>query len=570
MLQRVLTACVGILFAAASVHAQPPKPAIVVQAKPVSRLLADLREGVRQVAGPAEAEKAIKELNENIKRTLGEQGFEGLDTNRPIGAYVVLRDEIQDTSAVLVVPVTGEKEFVGLLERMKMKVEAVQDKKGVYKLSPPGGNDPLPKGVHLQFAGPWAYVSFNEEGTDSKNLVAAGDLFDNADESLFVAKLYPERVPQKLIKSALDQLDTAAGGIKGLLGGGGVPPHIGRLATTFFEEGPKLVHRYVETGHKEAAELAVRLTWDSSNGEVSAELAITPKPGTDLAKDIAANAVITNRFAGLVPKDIAVGAIFKAPLYAEETRKIVAALLEAGQEQLKSEPGGFPKQFHPIVDEVAKGLIGSVKKGDFGGAMALVGPDKGGKFTIVGGLSLENAPAVEKAARDLVKGQDFAKIVELDAAKAGDVNIHKVSLLTVFPERDRAEFSKMFGENAPGYVAFASDAVFVALGSDALERIKAAIAAKPGPAPMLDIVGNMKRLHATIAATGGEREAGEFAKIMGTDDKLVSMLRVAVAGGDKLTVKGALNVRFLPRVAMSAKGEAREVRPAPPPPVIKR
>jgi hypothetical protein len=304
-------------------------------------------------------------------------------------------------------------------------------------------------------------------------------------------------------------------------------------------------------------------------GDLTAEMTVTPKPGTGLAKDFEANAVISNRFGGLIPKDVVVGAIFKAPLFAPETRSIVAALLEAGQDGLKEEHGGFPKQFHPILDEVAKGLIGSVKKGEFGGAMAMVGPDKGGKFTLVGGLSLDNAPAVEKAARDLVKGRDFAKLVQLDAAKASTVNIHKVDLLSVFQERERAELSKVFGIDAPGYAAFASDAVFVAIGPDSLERIKTALDAKPGPAPMLDVVLNNKRLHALIAATGGERDAASFAKIMGTDDKTASAIRVTVAGGEKLTVKGAFSVRYLPRGVMASS--SAEIQPVnPPPPVIKR
>ena len=41
----------------------------------------------------------------------------------------------------------------------------------------------------------------------------------------------------------------------------------------------------------------------------------------------------------------------------------------------------------------------------------------------------------------------------------------------------------MFGKDAPGYVAFAKDAVFAAYGPDALAAIKTAVAAKPGPAP---------------------------------------------------------------------------------------
>ena len=99
--------------------------------------MGDFREMVRQTAGPDFADKALKEFDNGLKELLGEQGFEGLDINRPMGTYVVVRDDIQDTSAVVVVPITGEKEFIGLLGRMKLKTEAVKDKPGTYTLQLP-------------------------------------------------------------------------------------------------------------------------------------------------------------------------------------------------------------------------------------------------------------------------------------------------------------------------------------------------------------------------------------------------------------------------------------------------
>ena len=146
------------------------------------------------------------------------------------------------------------------------------------------------------------------------------------------------------------------------------------------------------------------------------------------------------------------------------------------------------------------------------------------------------------------------------------MSIHKVDLMTLFTEGDRRQFAKVFGENAPGYAAFASDAVFAAVGPDALDRIKAALDAKPGPGPYLDILGNMKRLHAMIVAIEGERDADMFAKMVGNDDKLASMVRISAEGGQKLSVKLMIS-RYLPKMMMV--GRAGEARPVPPPPVIK-
>ena len=309
------------------------------------------------------------------------------------------------------VPITGEKEFIGLLGRMKLKTEAVKDKPGTYTLQLPE-HIVFPKASMVHIAGAWAHVSLNAgDAVDAKDLIPPETLIDNADPALITAKLYPDRVPDKLVKTTLDQMDQAAAMVKGFVGGAGAPPNWAKLAATFFEDGPKLVRRYVETARKEASELAVRITWEPAVGDNIFEFALLPRAGTALAKDIAATTV-TNRFAGLIPKDAAAGAIVKAPLFAEEIRNIVATLLEAGQVELKNEEHKFPKEYHPIVDEVAKSLIGSVKKGQLDAAVAMVGPGMDGKFTVVGGFSLDNAPAVEKAARELVKGRDFAKVVQ--------------------------------------------------------------------------------------------------------------------------------------------------------------
>ena len=134
---RFSSAFAALVLAVAPALAEPPKPTIVVQAKPVARLMGDFREMIRQVGRADFADKALKEFDNGLKELLGEQGFEGLDINRPMGAYVVLRDDIAETSIVVVVPITGEKEFIGFLERMKLKTEAVKDKPGVYTLEFP-------------------------------------------------------------------------------------------------------------------------------------------------------------------------------------------------------------------------------------------------------------------------------------------------------------------------------------------------------------------------------------------------------------------------------------------------
>ncbi|WP_439629307.1 hypothetical protein [Gemmata sp.] len=544
MRSRFLHALAAVLALGGAATAEPPKPAVVIQTQPMSRVLADVREALRQVGGAAQGEAMAKDFEKGLKESLGEKGFDGLDINRPAAAYAVLRDKPEDCGLVVVLPVTAEKDFVAFLERVHIKADAVDGKKGVYELDLP--NDELfPKGSHLQFVpGGWAYLTLNDgDPTDPKELVAIGDLLDNADTALVSVRVYPGRLPPKLVAAGLDGIDQAAGTFKMFLGGAPGADTKGVLA--LLEEGPKLVRRYAGTAMKEAEEVRVSLGFDPAGGEGALELVVVPKPGTALAKDLAAVAPTTNRFAALVTKDAAAAVLFKAPLFAKELRDIAGAQYDGFAEAVKDAP--LPEKLRPVVAEGVKGVARAFKAGSGDCAVVLNGPNADGKFTVVAALAFDDPAALDKALRELAKDADLGKEIELDAAKAVGGSVHKVPLHRLLPDGGGEGLAKVFGDKPAGAVAVGKDAVIVAFGPGAVEAAKAALEAKPAAAPALDVTANMSKLHKLVALTdpmGG----GTFAKFMGTADKPVPALRVTVAGGEKLTVRVTLGAQILPRV----------------------
>jgi hypothetical protein len=561
MLARFTLAAAALFACAGLAAADPPAPTVVVQVKPVSRVLADVKEVIRQVGGPVMGPDLVKEFEADLKRSMGEKGFEGLDVNRPIAAYAVLKEKAEDCGLVLLLPVTEEKEFLGFLGRINLKAEAVKDKKGVYTLGLP--EDLFPKASHLQFTNDgWAYVTFNDgEPTEAKNLVPVGDLLKDAGPALVGAKVYPGRVPPKLLATALDQVDQAAGGLKNFLGG---PDS--KFFTAFLTEGPKLLRRYTETALKEVEEVGVTFNFDAMSGDTVTELTIVPKAGSATAKEFAAIGPTTNRFAGLVPKDAVFGVTLKAPLFAGEVREITAAAIENIQSGLGR--SNLPEKLRPVMDETLKGFLRSVKADKLDAAFALAGPDKGGKFTLVAGISFDDTAALEKAMREAAKDTTLAKEFEFDAAKVGDVNVHKVPLTKLFPDDAVRDLAKVFGDKPPAYVAFAKDAVFLTFGPGALDAIKTLAASKPGTAPAFDVTWNSGRIQKFVA-TMDERAGMESAKHLGTDDKAVSAMGLTVAGGQTLKVKLTFNVRYIPKLFMVflRGGAAGGAIPPDPPPV---
>jgi hypothetical protein len=560
MLARFTLAAAAVFACAGLAAAEPPAPAVVVQVKPVSRILSDIKEIIRQVGGPMVGNDLVKEFESSLKRSFGEKGFEGFDINRPFALYGVLAEKPEDITFVLVLPVSGEKEFVALLDRMRVITEPVKDKKGLYTLELQG--DLLPKASHLRITEDgWAYITLNDgDATDAKNLVPVADLLKNAGTELVSAKLYPGRVPPKLLAGLLDQLDQAANGIKGLFVGGDDPN--AKFMATFLEQGPKLLRRYSETALKEVTEVGLTFGFDATTGETVTEFTIVPKAGTPTAKEFAAFGATTNRFAGLVPKDAVAGLTGNNPLFAPELREITVAQVESARATLKE--AGLPEKFEPVVEELLKGLTRAIKAGTYDVAFALAGPDKAGKYSVLGGLSVDDPSGVEKALREAAKDTTLAKAFQFDAAKAGDVSIHKVLLMKLLPEEASGPIGKFFGDDAPLYLAFAKDAVFVGFGTGSLDGLKAAVAAKPGPAPALDLTWNSGRI-VKFAAAIDERAGAEVAKHLGTDDKAVSAMRLTAEGGQTLKVKFTFNVRYLPKLIMALVVKGRAGGDAPPP-----
>ncbi|MFO0823993.1 MAG: hypothetical protein U0792_12925 [Gemmataceae bacterium] len=186
----------------APVAAFAADPPIVFQTQSANRVLGDVRAIVKMVGG----ENAAKQFNEELKAKLGDKGFDGLDVDRPILGYVALAGKIEDTVGVVAIPVTGEKEFLALIERFGgPKLEA--GKNGLYTIPT---EDEAVK-VLMRFDGRHAYIGIGKDPTaalDPKALVAPAKLHDPADKGLASVRVYFDRLPPEIRAQLADGLET--------------------------------------------------------------------------------------------------------------------------------------------------------------------------------------------------------------------------------------------------------------------------------------------------------------------------------------------------------------------------
>lgn len=145
----------------------------------------------------------------------------------------------------------------------------------------------------------------------------------------------------------------------------------------------------------------------------------------------------------------------------------------------------------------------------------------GGPATILAGMHVADGKALEKIVEDILKTaqnkkEDFPK-VQFNAGTHKGTTYHAVPLE---PKDDVEQFEKIFGEKAMLYVGFSTDTIWVAMGANALDQLKAAI----------DGTGERKAVR-PMAMTASLGSIMKLAAEVNKDDPQLLPLANAVAGG---------------------------------------
>src|SRR5262249_6213740 len=109
----------------------------VVTGKSVEEVSADFK----YLAPILEQESIVKQVEAFIQEKTDGKGLDGVDTKQPFGVYVNWPDKTNDLSpwnfpVVYFVPVTDEKRFVELLQKLQFQPQKAEE--GLYQLSVPG------------------------------------------------------------------------------------------------------------------------------------------------------------------------------------------------------------------------------------------------------------------------------------------------------------------------------------------------------------------------------------------------------------------------------------------------
>lgn len=551
MTYRLLTAVVAMAFAVAPAVAQTTagKPLVTAQTQPLGQIL----DSAKAIARLIDGDKAIQEFNEGIKKRFGEKGFTGLDlTRRIIGYGDLSNEEVEKSSGIIIIPVTGEAEFKDLLGRLNADTEdgltltPVDGNKGLYIVKSKDGEDG-DVSVRLRFHERSAYFGINiaDADMDAKKLLPAASLIRPTDNSVFSYEFHIGRYPADAREQSFEQIQKLRDALAGLP----LPPG----AKTAIDELLNMSKRMTTSIMDDGDVAAYRVRFDPQTTEITLESALIPKKGSKLAAAIAARKPTTNRFAKLIGSETTGGVLLQLPLFAPEIQKAVEAAVDQGV-QLAGD--SIPEEFQPIVEEARAGLVRTVKTGQFDLAAAVDGPDANDHYGVAFAIAFEDTARLEKQLKTLFEkykaDQPALNFIKLDVAKVGKVNIHEAPLGVFLP----TEGQTIFGKTSSAYFAFGPHGVYVTFGPKALDAIKAAVVMKPTPAKALDVVMNPARLQKLIAAANPDSDA--YAEILEKRDELYSVLFAAVEGGTELRLQFGVSIKqfFKPLVKVGEAGSA--------------
>ncbi len=537
--------CLLLLAALTSTFLMPAglraaDPPIVFQTQPVGRILADARATIQIIGGP----EAVKGFNDTLTRNFGEKGFDGLDLTRPVVGYGMVPAELADSVVVVAIPVTGEKEFLDLCERINGNAP-VPLKGGLYELP---SVDSTVKTL-CRVANQHAYIAIGKDPTaalEPAALIPAQKLFDPTERSLASAKVHFDRLTpgtQDKLLALIAELQK--GDFLGL-------GRIGMQEKLILNSlGKGLSNVVVQS--KEAKLAVLRLGLDVPTSNFSVEIAVTPNADSSLAKVIAARKPTENKFGALITPDTAVGFKTRLPLFNDDLRDSAKTGLEEFRKEI---PGGSPSM-NAALDELFKGLARTVKTGEVDIVGVVRGPDKQGYFTAIGVVAFDDALPLEKAFRKFIEAEapdEFKKHLKWDAEKAGTVNIHTLAM--VEDDFIFREIKKPFGDNPTIAFAFAPNGIFVAAGPEAIDAIKKALVVKPAPSPVLEVMINPARL-GKLAGTIEVEGQNMIVRSFGTEDKPFSAMSMTVEGGAELKTRFVINLKLLDRIGLVGAGSAK-------------
>lgn len=501
-------------------------------------------------------------LRGGIAQFTGGKGLAGIDTKRPWG--LIVSAGLGDFPILAFVPV---KDFKQVLETLKPVIGDVEETGGVYE---------IPLGAQTVFAKDakeWVFLSRTKESLKSAPADPVKVLGGLPAQYTISVQILVRNVPEELKQMFLPMIQM------GMQAGLEQMPGESDAQFAFRKKMAETSIQQITQMANELDALTFGFGVDHQTDSLRLEYAVMAKPGTEMAKQMAAVSDGKTRFGGFFAEDAALGMTAQGAYTEGQAAQIQTRLasLRANVEQEidRQEMSDADKKtakalladlldvFQPLF-KAQKSDVGMMVKADSQGVALAAGvtPVDGDKLT---GL-------VKKFADQLAKdAPEVAKLIKLDAEQRNGVHFHTFSLPIDemgLEGKEKENFQKLFGKSLDVVVGASKEEMYLAVGHGALDLLKTAMdkskqtAAQAVPPMQMFVAGvPIARLVQSLAEEEEAREAaGQVLKILeasGGKDRVL-MTASAVPNGMKVRIEAQSGLVSLLQLAPIPKAEFEE------------
>jgi hypothetical protein len=522
----------------------PAAPTLIVRVKSLDGLIADAKY-LAHLAGHGEQADQFEKM---LPGFLGPKGLAGtgLDTSRPWGMYATLDAAIPNSPVVVMIPVTDENAFVAALNMLAgfapgVNVTIAKGGDGVYTVSSPAA----PVEAYFTIADQYAYITAMQKDSISvAKRLAAAKLLPPDDRTVLGITLRLDSIDPQLKQIALGQFENQVAALKEQKNRAETPVQA-KLKSDVVDYFAGQIRSLLTDG--QAVEIG--LTLDRKTDDISAQFSLTAKPGSPLAKQIAAEGGRPSRFGPLTAAAVH-GALNVA--IPEALRSAFGSAIDEGFKKEQERQKDAMKK--TLAQRVFDAVSPTLKAGEFDLFAGLIGPNADGKYTLAGGIKIKDSERVEQLVRDLVPiipDPKAKEAIALDAETLDGVKVHKITAYDL-----DAEGKRLFGDNATARFAFPADAVVVAFGADAahvLKQILGATGKRGGPFRLEAVLSRLVGLDKDNGPRAKKAAATAFSAMPGSD-----VFRFTIDGGPALRVRASMKgqvVTFGVKMDEAAKGK---------------
>ncbi|HEY7314996.1 MAG TPA: hypothetical protein VH643_36965 [Gemmataceae bacterium] len=517
------TALLGLMLvlpaaarAAEEQAAKPGKPALLLRLAPLDQLKGDFRYLAELVGQGEKAGQFAKMIDSKI----GKNGLEGVDPKKPLGLYAWIGAHGIDSQVVLLLPISDQKAFLGLLENLDIKGEKGED--GVYTANV----EKVPAPVYYRFANDYIYVTVRDkEVLDKDRLLAPAAVLPAGQIGAMSLTLNIDRIPNELKELALGNLDNHLADAKDKE----VPNETEaqkKFRTAMIDEIGSAVKSLFQNG----GETSLRVDLDRKSGDVALTVSVEGKAGSTMAAVFQELGQTKSITAGLLRKDAAMNGELNVILPGK-LRELLGPMLKELEKQALTKVEN--KDQREVLASLIDAVMPTLKAAELDAAFNLQGPGDDGLYTIVSGVKVKNGANLEKTFR--AQAVKDPKAVKLDVAKAGDIGIHRVTL-----EKIDEGARKAFGDN-PLYLAFREDVLLLSAGDKALDALKEALTVAPTTGKVMALQAAVARL----APLDDDKQAPQIARKVFGDDKDSDRVRLTLEGGKALKLRLSLKAKLI-------------------------